>query len=164
MNPPNIPPNPQPATPASPAPPPLPDDAGVGILIDSLLKRPVQLIRQLCETKSSRHWFLLLMVAVPAFALYGLVIGSFHGGGQYYVSPLKVTIGGLLSILICFPSFYIFSCLAGIEVQLRGLAGVIFAMFALTGVLLLGFAPVAWVFSQSTTSESFIAILHLIFW
>lgn len=164
MNPPNAPANPNPSNIKPSTPPPLADDAGIGLLIDSLLKRPVRLILQLCETKSSRHWFLLLLIAVPAFALYGLVVGSFHGGGQYYVSPAKVMTGGLLSILICFPSFYIFSCLAGIDVQLRGIAGVMFAMFALTGVLLLGFAPVAWVFSQSTTSESFIAILHLVFW
>ena len=164
MNPPNIPSNPLPVHITPTALPPLADDAGIGLLIDSLLKRPARLIRQLCETKSSRHWLLLLLVAVPAFALYGLVIGSFHGGGQYYVSPMKVTAGALLSMLICFPSFYIFSCLAGIDVQLRGIAGVMFAMFALTGMLLLGLAPVAWVFSQSTTSENFIAILHLVFW
>jgi hypothetical protein len=37
-------------------------------------------------------------------------------------------------------------------------------MFTLTGLLLLGFAPVAWVFSQSTDSVAFIGALHLIFW
>ena len=144
--------------------PPLPEDAGLGMLLDSLLKRPAQLIRAMCDAKGPRQSILLLLFATIAFAFYGLVVGSFSGGGQYLVSPLKIAAGGLLSLLICFPSFYIFSSLAGIEVSLRGLAGVLLAMFTLTALLLLGFAPVAWVFSQSTESVNFIATLHLLFW
>jgi hypothetical protein len=162
----------QPPNPSTPQPPPhpasaitaLPPDAGIAAILDSLLKRPVQLIHTLCEAKSSRHWLLLALIAVPAFAVYGLLIGSFSGGAQLWAAALKVSIGALLSALICFPSLYIFACLTGAEVSVRALAGVLFAMLALTGVLLLGFAPVAWVFSQSTESVAFIGSLHLAFW
>jgi len=142
----------------------MPSDAGLGVILDTLLKRPVLLIRELCEAPVSRHWALLALVAIVTFALYGLVIGSFSGGNQWMASPLKVSAGGLLSALICLPSLYIFACLTGAEVSLRGLAGVLFAMLTLTGLLLLGFAPVAWVFSQSTDSVAFIGTLHLLFW
>ena len=173
MNPPNtppLPPDPRKPTPQPPAaasdikPPPLPSDAGFGLLVDSLLKRPAQLVRTLCVTKSSRPWLLFLLVTLFAFAFYGLVIGSFFGGAQYGVSPLKTATGELLCILICFPSFYIFSCLSGIDVSMRGLAGVFLSVCALTGLLLIGFAPVAWVFSQSTESVNFIGVLHMVFW
>ena len=169
MNQPNDPSNPPPIPPAAsgtPPPPPafLPSDAGLGAVLDTLLKRPGLLIRELCATPSSRHWLLFAVVAVFTLALYGLVIGSFSGGPQWLAAPLKVSAGGLLSALICFPSLYIFACLTGAEVSLRGIAGVLCAMLTLTGLLLLGFAPVAWVFSQSTDSVAFIGTLHLLFW
>ena len=168
MNTPTDPPNPQsaasPESPASPAAPSLAPNAKLGTILDALLKRPVVLIHSLCETKPSRHWLLLALFAVPAFALYGLLMGSFSGGAQLLAASAKVSGGTLLSALICLPSLYIFACLTGAEVSLRGLAGVLFAALALTGLLLLGFAPVAWVFSQSTDSVAFIGTLHLLFW
>lgn len=157
-------PPPIPAATATPPPDSLPPDAGLGVILDTLLKRPGLLIRELCATPSSRHGLLLALVAVFMLALYGLVVGSFAGGPQWMAAPLKVSTGGLLSALICFPSLYIFACLTGAEVSLRGIAGVLCAMLTLTGLLLLGFAPVAWVFSQSTESVAFIGALHLVFW
>ena len=168
MNTPTDPTNPQstptPGNPPSPGEPSLPPDAGFGVILDALLKRPLVLIHSLCDAKPSRHWLLLALVAVPAFALYGLLVGSFSGGAQLLAASVKVSGGALLSALICLPSLYIFACLTGAEVSLRGLAGVLFAALALTGLLLLGFAPVAWVFSQSTESIAFIGTLHLLFW
>ena len=168
MNTPTDPTNPQstptPGNPPPPAAPLLPPDAGFGAILDALLKRPLVLIHSLCDAKPSRHWLLLALVAVPAFALYGLLVGSFSGGAQLLAASVKVSGGALLSALICLPSLYIFACLTGAEVSLRGLAGVLSAALALTGLLLLGFAPVAWVFSQSTESIAFIGTLHLLFW
>jgi len=170
MNQPTDPSNPPPLpntgfdSPPQPAPTPLPPDASLGAILDTLLKRPGVQIRALCESQNSRQWVLLALVAVIALALYGLVVGSFSGGPQLMAAALKISVGGLLSAAICFPSLYIFSCLTGAEVTLRGVAGVLFAMLTLTGLLLLGFAPVAWVFSQSTDSVVFIGTLHLIFW
>ncbi len=157
-------PNPSSGLPSQQATSALPSDASLGTILDTLLKRPGLLIRTLCEVPSSRQWMLLALVAVSALALYGLVIGSFTGGPQWMAAPLKVSSGGLLSALICFPSLYIFACLTGAEVSLRGIAGVLCAMLTLTGLLLIGFAPVAWVFSQSTDSVVFIGTLHLMFW
>ena len=152
-------------SPAGPPPAePLPDDAGPGLLLDSLLKRPAQLIATVCAGNNQRFWFLFMGVSLVAFAVFGLVVGSFYGGGQYLVSPLKICIGEVLSLVICFPSFYIFASLSGVSVSLRALAGVFLAMFALSGLLLLGFTPVAWVFSQSTESVNFIGAMYLVFW
>jgi hypothetical protein len=163
MNTPSTPPSPPPIPPRNTT-PPLPPDAGFAVILDALLKRPVQLIQYLCETKSSRPAVLFTLAAVVAFALYGLVIGTFCGGLQVLAAPLKTSLGGLFCAAICFPSLYIFTCLSGADVSLRGAAGVLAAIFALTGLLLLGLAPVAWVFSQSTESTAFIGTLHLIFW
>ncbi len=168
MNQPTNPTDPQPSIPTSipllPTPPSLPPNAGVGETLDTLLKRPAALVHGLCSAEPSRAWLFLALVAGAAFSLYGLLVGSFSGGPQFLAAAVKVSAGALLSALICFPSLYIFACLTGAEVSLRGLAGVLFAILTLTGLLLLGFAPVAWVFSQSTDSVAFIGAMHLIFW
>ena len=151
-----------------PEPPPIPaaqpPGTTLGEILDALLKRPASLVQHLCAAKSSRYWVRLALASVTAFALYGLLIGTFSGGEQLLAGPLKVAGGMILSAMICFPSLYIFLALTGVEITLRGLAGILFAMLALTGLLLLGFAPIGWVFSQSTESVAFIGALYLGIW
>ena len=44
------------------------------------------------------------------------------------------------------------------------MVGVLGGLLVLANVLLLGFAPVAWLFSQSTHSVAAMGSLHLVFW
>ncbi len=106
----------------------------------------------------------LLALALLGMAAYGVVVGSFSGGAQMWIAPAKIAIGALLSILICLPSLYIFACLGGIDARLRTVSGVFFAAVGLSALLLIGFAPVAWIFSQSTDSVAFMSALHLLLW
>ena len=73
-------------------------------------------------------------------------------------------LGTLLAVALCLPSLYIFTCLAGIEAHLRAVAGVMLAAVCVAALLLIGFAPVAWIFSQSTDSIPLMGALHLLFW
>lgn len=70
----------------------------------------------------------------------------------------------LVSALICLPSLYIFSCLSGSQARLIEVVGLVAGLLGLTTILLIGFAPVAWVFSQSTSSVAAMGALHLAFW
>ena len=156
----------RPANPPSlpPQTPPLPPDAGAGLIIEALLKRPVQLVEALQREGSARMSACLVVFALLALAAYGLLVGSFSGGAQLGIAAAKVSGGAIASALICLPSFFIFACLTGAEVTLRGTVGVLAGVLALTALLLVGFAPVAWVFSESTNSLSFIGSLHLVIW
>jgi hypothetical protein len=145
-------------------PPPLPPDAGLGLLLETLLKRPAQIIELLQQNGGGRCASWLAAASLLALAAYGLVVGTFSGGDQLVAAPLKISLGATFSLLICLPSLFIFSCLTGAEVTLRGMTGILCAVLALTSMLLIGFAPVAWVFSESTESVAFIGALHLIFW
>src|SRR4029079_7571164 len=62
------------------------------------------------------------------------------------------------------PSLYIFACLSGSQARLGEIYGLVMGMLMLTTILLIGFAPVAWLFSQSTESVNWMGTLHLIFW
>lgn len=150
--------------PNSAAIPPLPPNAGTGLILETLLKRPAQLVDALQCDASTRMSRCLLGFALFALAAYGLLVGSFSGGSQLGLAAAKVSAGALASAVICLPSFFIFSCLTGAEVTLRGAVGMLSAMLALIALLLIGFAPVAWIFSASTNSVSFIGSLHLVIW
>jgi hypothetical protein len=57
-----------------------------------------------------------------------------------------------------------FTCLSGSQARLAEICGLLAGMLLLTSILLIGFAPVAWLFSQSTDSVAWMGTLHLLFW
>lgn len=143
---------------------PMPERKSPVLVIEALLKYPGRIIHELQNNWQSTFAFWLFVLAVLGMTGYGVVIGSFAGGNQMWIAPAKIAIGTALSILICLPSLYVFSCLGGIDTRLRTVSGVLFAAVGLAALLLIGFAPVAWIFSQSTDSVAFMAALHLALW
>ena len=143
---------------------PMPERKSPVLVIEALLKYPGRIIHEL-----QNNWRLalaasLFVVALLGMTVYGVIVGSFSGGDQIWVAPAKIAIGTMLSILICLPSLYVFTCLGGIDTRLRTVSGVLFAAVGLAALLLIGFAPVAWIFSQSTDSVAFMAALHIGLW
>ena len=96
--------------------------------------------------------------------IYGVVVGTFSGGTQLWAAPVKIAAGLMISALICLPSLYIFTCLGGSQARLVEVFGLLAGLLMLMTILLIGFAPVAWIFSQSTESLAWMGTLHLIFW
>ena len=143
---------------------PMPDSQRPGAALDALLKRPGQLIYQLHHAPPGRIVAVLAGVTLLCLTLYGLTVGSFSGHEQWWAAPVKIVLGMGFSALICLPSLYIFACLGGANVRLAPLCGTLVAVLCLNALLLIGFAPVAWVFSQSTDSLALIGGLHLAFW
>ena len=143
---------------------PMPDGHRPGAALDALLKRPGQLIYQLHHAPRGRIVAVLASVTLVCLTLYGLGVGSFSGHEQWWAAPAKIVLGTVVSALICLPSLYIFACLGGADLRLGPLCGTLVAVLCLNALLLIGFAPVAWVFSQSTDSLALIGGLHLVFW
>jgi hypothetical protein len=106
----------------------------------------------------------LFAVSLLCALVYGFVVGTFSNGPQLWAAPVKIAGGMLVSALICLPSLYIFSCLSGSHARLIEVVGLVAGLLGLTTILLVGFAPVAWVFSQSTSSVAAMGALHLAFW
>jgi hypothetical protein len=136
----------------------------IGQALMALLKSPARLIQALHADKSAKLPVGLGLFGLAALACYGLIVGSFSGGHQVWIAALKISLGTLTSFAICLPSLFIFACLSGAEVSVRSVLGILSAILALTALLLVGFVPVAWVFSQSTDSLAFVGALHLLFW
>ncbi len=131
---------------------------------EAILRHPRRVLFQLRQPRMAALIGSFIVLSLVAALVYGFVVGTFSMGDQLWIAPLKITGGMLVSALICLPSLYIFSCLAGSQARLVEVFGLVVGLLTLTTILLIGFAPVAWVFSQSTTSVAAMGALHLVFW
>jgi hypothetical protein len=131
---------------------------------DALLKRPGQLVHAIMHEDLIRTGLALFAILFVCMTAYGFLVGAFSGGPQLWVAPLKVWLGGLFSALLCLPSLYIFACLSGGRLSLPQVAALLLQSLALGSLLLVGFAPILWIFSQSTSAAGFMGFLHLLFW
>jgi hypothetical protein len=134
------------------------------IAIESILRQPRRVMFQLRQPGAGRLIAAMLLVSVACSLIYGVVAGTFSGGAQLWAAPVKIAVGLMISALICLPSLYIFTCLGGSQARLVEVAGLLAGLLMLMTILLIGFAPVAWIFSQSTDSPAWMGALHLIFW
>jgi hypothetical protein len=138
--------------------------SGVFAVVEALLRQPRRVMYQLKQPQAGALITSLLIIAVMSALVYGVVAGTFSGGTQIWAAPVKIVIGLLISALICLPSLYIFSCLGGSHARLVEVWGLVAGLLALMTVMLIGFAPVAWVFSQATKSLVAMGVIHLVFW
>lgn len=142
---------------------PIPPQPGIRDLFEGLLRRPAQLAgHKACGESGTLLRFGL--IAVISIVVFGFVLGTFAYGDQLWAAPLKLGGGLLFAGLICFPSLYIFSSLAGSTASAARMGGLLGGMLALAGLLLLGFAPALWIFAQGTSSFGFMGILALASW
>jgi hypothetical protein len=132
--------------------------------IEALLRQPRRVMFQLRQPGSGALVVGMLIVALVSSLVYGVVVGTFAQGPQLWAAPLKIAGGLLVSLVICLPSLYIFSCLSGSRAGLAEISGLATGLLTLMSLLLIGFAPVAWLFSQSTKSVAWMGALHLMFW
>lgn len=146
--------------PAAPTPPEL---NSIRSLFDALLRQPngLAIHKQL---SSSSNLMRLGLTALLSVLVFGFVLGTFAYHEQLWAAPLKLGGGLIFAGLICYPSLYIFSCLAGSAASAERLASLLAAMLALAGLLLLGFAPAVWIFTQGTNSFGFMGTLALASW
>jgi hypothetical protein len=137
---------------------------GLAAAIESILRQPRRVMFQLRQPGASKLIAAMLFMSVVCSLIYGVIVGSFSGHEQWWAAPVKVAGGLFLSTIICLPSLYIFSCLSGSQARLVEIVGMVSGLLMLMTILLIGFAPVAWLFSESTNSLCWMGALHLLFW
>ncbi|HCE42183.1 MAG TPA: hypothetical protein DET40_01375 [Lentisphaeria bacterium] len=144
--------------------PDLEDASRISWLTENLLKDPLKVISTFGRISTFSLLLNIILVNIVCLLAYGVIVGSFSGGIQWYMSPAKIITGLLLTILFCYPSFYIFICLSGIDVKPGRAFLILASSVSVFSILIVGFAPIAWVFSQSTSTVFFIGFFHLVFW
>lgn len=139
------------------------EGSGFSQILSHLLRKPMSIIYSFNHDGKSPV-FVLLLVTLACLAIFGFVIGIFSAGNQLWIAPAKIIGGVLFSGLICLPSLYIFGSLGGMNAKLQDVVGVMLTFIAITSLLLLGFAPVVWLFSTSSNSPIFFGFLTITIW
>lgn len=110
----------------------------------------------------------LLGLCVALAASYGACMGTFAVLGrenpewrQVLASAVKVPLLFVLTLVVTFPSLYVFSALLGSRLRLLDLLRVISAGLAVLVTVLAAFGPIVAFFSVSTTSYPFILLLNV---
>ena len=143
---------------------PMENGCGFFRVIETVLKRPAQVLHEIIHGKMIAVTLSLLVILILSLGAIGLIMASYSGGQQFLAVPTKIILGTLLSAGICMPSLYILLCLSGGEQTFPQVCGILLKCLALAGILFVGFMPVAWIFSQATDSIIFMGILYLLIW
>jgi hypothetical protein len=109
---------------------------------------------------------------VIASLLLGLTYGVFMGffplfreGGpvwkQFLSTTLKVPLLFLLTLVVTFPSLYVFNALAGSRLTMVSVLRLLVAALAVNLTVLASLGPIAAFFAVSTTSYSFMVLLNV---
>jgi len=131
--------------------------------LEGILKHPAQLVHDLSWGKIG--WIpYLIAIFLMGSLFYGFIMGVYSGGVQLWASPVKFTFGFLASAIITFPSLYIFTCVNGADLKIKTVFYLLLLSLSLVVILLIGFAPVAWIFSQTTNNIVLMGWIHLIVW
>jgi len=150
-------------------PPPVPAEIaahGAENVVTALLKAPDRVADAIAASSKSLLGpaCALLAVAVVSHAVFGLAIGLFAGWSVAIMDLVKAPLVAVCSLLLCFPSLYVFACVAGSPLSISQTLALGCSCLAMVGLLLIGLAPVAWLFAVSTESLPFIVVLALLIW
>ena len=102
----------------------------------------------------------LLLIFVFTF-LYGIIMGSYNSLIQALSTGFKIWLLISITLLICFPSFYIVQLILGSRIKIRQLLVVLLAGFVMMSVTMLAFAPIVLFFQLSGDNYHFLQLLHV---
>ncbi len=94
--------------------------------------------------------------------LYGLVMGSYNSPLQALTAGVKVPVLFVLSLVVCFPAFFLLQFILGSTMKLAQMAGIILSGFVLTGAIMVSFTPIVVFFMLTGGNYHFLQLLHVL--
>jgi hypothetical protein len=113
------------------------------------------------SNKTGRIIIQLLASTILLFAIYGLSMGIYNSPLQALSSAVKVPILFALSLIICYPALFIFNILLGSKLSFGQSFAMILSAIALSGCVLVSFAPIVVFFMLIGSSYTFLRLLHV---
>ena len=126
--------------------------------LNSLLKRPDDAAKDHAAAPS------ILIGALFCIVIYAVAAGFFQGGTAIALAALKIPLIVFGSVLLCIPSLYIFTALAGSDLSAREFVSAVAGFCGVASLILIALMPVTWLFSVSTLSIGFMIWLHVLVW
>ncbi|MBD1842755.1 hypothetical protein H6F89_04895 [Cyanobacteria bacterium FACHB-63] len=103
----------------------------------------------------------LLISSFCFFALYGAIIGAFHGPLQVLSSAIKLPALYLITLVVCLPTLYIFNVLFGAKQTISQHFTYLLTAISVIALLLCGFAPVTLFFLITVNDYYFFMLLNV---
>jgi|WetSurSiteA1Bulk_404760.scaffolds.fasta_scaffold04582_2 hypothetical protein len=114
------------------------------------------------DPENSRNYLFMQLLYVVLFSfIYGVIMGSYNGVLQSFVTGIKMPCLIVLSLLICFPALYVVQSMIGSTMTIYQMANIIFAGFFVFSTIALSFAPIVIFFMITSDSYSFLKLLHV---
>ncbi len=92
---------------------------------------------------------------------YGLIMGCYSGFLQALTAGIKVPVMFFLSLIVCFPAFFLIQFILGSKMRLLQMAAVILAGFVLTSAIMVSFTPIVVFFVLTGGNYHFLQLLHV---
>lgn len=113
------------------------------------------------ETNTWKRIFRLTILFIAFTFLYGLVMGCYNGLLQALTAGIKVPVLFLLSLIICFPAFFVLQFILGSKMQFSHMVIIILSGFVLTGAIMVSFTPIVMLFVLTGGNYYFLQLLHI---
>lgn len=137
--------------------------AGPFAVAGAVLKAQGAVIRDVQQGRHLAAYVGRLFVSTLVLsAAYGAILGLFQPGVQTLFAALKVPIVVLGTCLLCSPTFFVFNSILGSKLSFPQTLAVVLYLASSAALVLVAFAPIAWLFTVSTQGNGFLRGLHLL--
>jgi len=136
---------------------------GLAGLFDELLTRPLAFIHR-ARNGGRTSPLRLLAASLLCYALYGAAAGFFQGGDQILVAALKAPLIIGFTLLLCVPSLYVFSAVAGAAWTRRSFVALLAGFAATLALVLLALLPISWLFASSSRHLGAASFIQFALW
>jgi hypothetical protein len=103
----------------------------------------------------------MLVSSVIALAVYGAVLGSFHGVLMALTSAGKLPLLFLVTLAICLPTLYLFNLVFGARLSIRQSVALVMVALTVTAMLAVAFAPISLFFLITAPDYAFFKLLNV---
>lgn len=101
----------------------------------------------------------VIIISLFTFA-YGLVMGAYNSVTQSLISGLKLPALFFLTLIVCFPAFFIIQLILGSKLKLKQMVAVILTGFVVISSLLLSFSLIVIFFMMTGNNYYFLQLMH----
>ena len=108
-----------------------------------------------------RRIFRMALFITALTAFYGIIMGLYSGWLQALTAAVKVPVMFFLSLLVCFPAFFLIQYILGSRMGLSLMTGIILSGFVLAGAIMVSFTPVVVFFILTGGDYHFLQLMHV---
>jgi len=126
------------------------------------LQNREEFFNRLARDEYPRKYLLRLSMLLTAMLFfYGAIMGSNTGPVQALTAGVKLPVLFFLSLLVCFPAFFIVQYILGSTMKISQMAAIILSGFVLAAAIMVSFTPIVIFFVLTGGNYHFMQLLHV---